>query len=371
MFLLISFILVTLVTETQSQETLRRFLPPEAGQETTQCPYICCGPGAVHNGNTCVNCIVGKVSKFDPRQKTFACLWCDPCKLQYSAAGDSYCKTCGQVAGEYWEQETGEITGNCRKCSTGSVRQAQKIILQKGDDGGIVGDIGGKCEKLVDGNLVDDDTSASDACVACRADKGQYSNEFGKAQCKLCPNGKQVDISLFNAKTGGECFKEEIDWDQSLENQKTVFTASCVEALACKACPAGYEGREGICRACGEGSMQAEAGQTSCTACAGGKYTDQNQRTSCKPCEIGKATNEEGRISCQLCEKGQAQGETGQTSCAGCAAGTYSDQTGQTGCKPCATGTAVAKVGQQECASCQAGSAQPLEGRISCVSFNR
>jgi hypothetical protein len=348
-----------LVTQTQSQK--------------------CCEPGYVpdwlNNPDRCVACEAGKVSKFDTDAgKATGCVWCDPCKKQYSAAGSTYCKTCGQVAGEYWEREPDSMKGKCRKCNTGSVRPAQEIDLSV-DIEGIDGNIGGECRRVdKDGNEVEDLLSAGDKCETCPANEGLYSNEFGKAVCKRCPNGKYVDVLLFNAKTTppAKCALREKDWAALTPAYKTdISTRLCGDDQACKACPIGYAGEEGICQACAEGRMQADSGQTSCSACVGGRYTNQLQQTSCKPCETGKATNEEGKISCQSCKFGKAQGSTGQTSCTACARGQYTAENQQKTCQDCAKGKAVARVGQQECDSCKAGSAQPLAGQISCVSFNR
>ena len=357
MFLLISFILLTLVTESQSQD--------------------CCAPGAVHDGERCVACEAGKVSLFDAASgKASECLYCDPCLKHYSAAGATYCESCGAVAGEYWQRDAEEtITGNCLKCPTGTIRRAEKIdpTIKKAL---LMGTMLTRALATSCSSYVRED------CELCETNEGYYSNEFAKAECKRCPDGKQVDRSLFETALVGvtpACIKTAEEWKEWAEEaerdpnhrEQTDFTARCAETFACKNCPSGYAGKQGVCYACPEGSMQASAGQTSCTQCEGGKYTDQSQQTSCKPCETGKATNVEGQMSCQPCEKGQAQASTAQTACAGCAAGTYSDQIGQTGCKPCAKGKAVEKVGQQVCDSCKAGSAQPLKGQISCVSFNR
>ena len=101
MFLLICFILMTLVMETQSQD--------------------CCAPGEFYNDNAapkgCDSCPQGYVSKFGEKY----CNACNVCKKEYSAAGGSYCKTCGSSPGEYWKQQTGAVTGDCISCPTGRV----------------------------------------------------------------------------------------------------------------------------------------------------------------------------------------------------------------------------------------------------------
>ena len=103
MFLLICFILMTLVMETQSQ--------------------VCCAPGDYFSEDdaACTNCPKGYVSKFGEKY----CNACNVCKKEYSAAGGSYCKTCGSSPGEYWKQDTGmgagAVTGECISCPTGRV----------------------------------------------------------------------------------------------------------------------------------------------------------------------------------------------------------------------------------------------------------
>ena len=104
MFLLICFILMTLVMETQSQ--------------------VCCAPGDYFSEDdaACTNCPKGYVSKFGEKY----CNACNVCKKEYSAAGGSYCKTCGSSPGEYWKQQTGAVTGDCISCPTGKVLPAEK-----------------------------------------------------------------------------------------------------------------------------------------------------------------------------------------------------------------------------------------------------
>ena len=319
---------------------------------TTCCKAPGCESGKVYSNGKCTDCVAGRVSKWQAAK----CSHCDPCKKEYSAAGATFCETCGETAGEFWHSEKKQ----CFKCSTGKVRRAEKQGERENKGTGVLEDC-----KLTD-------PSAGDECNVCDADKGLYSNEFGQAECKQCPNGKEVDRKLFDPLKGGICLKTEVEWAEMSNDHKTSFTQNeCPSSKTCIDCPAGKLGGEGRCTPCNQGRFNGRKGQTACSVCGAGKYQDQNEQQNCKSCGVGKYSSVAGSklvSNCLDCAPGQYQEVVAQTSCKLCASGQHQYVKAQTACKNCDQGKSALGTGQVKCDQCTFGKYQNENSKNNCKS---
>ena len=355
---------------------------------------VCCDPGQeLDEESLCQDCPAGKAAWKDKDSGKQKCQLCDVCKKAYSEAKSVTCSMCGASPGEFWEQNKDEagnalVTGSCRKCPTGSVAQAMdpEDVIQQMCKGGTCTLFGGEHAPTGCGNEFTDEP-----CQSCVASDGQYSNEFGKSECKICPNGKAVNetfasSAMWDSDSNPNSCRiiqntfngwKHIAGDTELCPACTAFTARCADANYCTDCPSGKAGKEGRCDPCYAGQFQDSTAELTCKDCPAGRYQNEDGATDCIDCPAGKAKGAGvaaplgGMMGsqCENCTVGQYQDSTAQLTCKDCAAGRYQNENGATDCIDCpagkAKGAAVGMIGGA-CDTCEAGYYQEESGKSTC-----
>ena len=348
---------------------------------------VCCDPGQeLDEKSLCQDCPAGKAAWKDKDSGKQKCQLCDVCKKAYSEAKSVTCSMCGASPGEFWEQNKDEagnalVTGSCRKCPTGSVATAMDywIVMDIKSSGPNMNSwFGGASLPAVCGA-----SQTNNPCQPCDVSMGEYSNEFGKSECKRCPNGKAVNTALVDS-----CMITLMDFNKfttSFDHQTGVeeckqcekFTADCADANYCTDCPSGKAGKEGRCDPCYAGQFQDSTAELTCKDCPAGRYQNEDGATDCIDCPAGKAKGAGvaaplgGMMGsqCENCTVGQYQDSTAQLTCKDCAAGRYQNENGATDCIDCpagkAKGAAVGMIGGA-CDTCEAGYYQEESGKSTC-----
>jgi hypothetical protein len=392
---------------------------------------MCCLPGQGIKDGACVNCPAGKAPESPGDQGSdVVCSFCDVCKRAYSKEGSVICSMCGALPGEFWKP----TTETCHKCPTGYVLPALSSAKSADLACPVPGAVGNdknerrrrhlrQCQNTFASHLFGNDTDCGDSvehtsCTRCDTSQGQYSNEIGKANCKTCPNGKTVNVTLTGNKTlspsppseyppppseepkseGGKrralaapnpnqlpqgiCTlteaefngfpSEEVNGAQVCE-KCTAFAAKCTEEIFCIDCPAGKAGEAGSCTTCAPGRYQSESGKLNCINCPAGKAKivivgPTTPGSECQPCGVGFHQDEIGKSICKGCSAGNYQNKDGEVSCEDCEAGRYQNANEAIECIDCDPGKAKDTVGGGgvDCADCGAGQFQTFPGSTSC-----
>jgi hypothetical protein len=293
----------------------------------------CCELGQIRQTDgRCQNCDEGRVAVRGE------CSFCNICKMAYSASKSTECKICGASPGEYWQRTDGSVTGDCVKCDMGKIKKAlpSKEIERRYNEEpkGFISDT----QSLTCAGFVDE------VCKPCDATLGRYSNEFGQQTCKICPNGKSVQV-LSNCEITEAEYSENLGTNLDYVQQ---FSAACSEAQFCVNCVAGMSGEDGECKRCQIGMYQVDDGQTACQECPPGQYQDEVKKISCKNCPAGRLLSTTGGTaerSCRDCLQGRYQDSLGSLNCKACNKGQHQDASGQPSCKTCVKGRYAKDVG--------------------------
>jgi len=208
---------------------------------------------------------------------------------------------------------------------------------------------------------------AGSSCEKCPL--GQYNSEAAQLRCTTCPEiGGGVGVTQ---------------------------TRGASSVNDCKmTCSAGhfYDDITGLCRPCGHGRYQPEAGRFSCMMCGVGLTTRTKQamdmsecleecgdgqqldlqgacvncpvgtfrrrgiQLACERCPPGFTTSKQGSVersdcSLPICRKGTYLNAT-TNSCTPCARGNYQDEEQQTSCKQCPSDTSTKEEGATSSSSC-------------------
>ena len=344
------------------ERVARRFLGGER-VERRFLPDACCDPGQSHETGVCQDCQAGKAAWKDKDSGKQKCQFCDPCKKAYSEAKSVTCSMCGATPGEFWQLDRENMIGKCLKCATGSVAKAMDpadviLLINKGDEKTLFTAPGQNIKKKCGITFKDE------PCHDCDASAGQYSNEFGQSECKICPNGKAVSeilASPMNQPNSCQIYQQTFDgWKTNDETNDggvqtcpecTRFTERCADANYCTDCPSGKAGIKGRCAPCKAGQFQDSIAQLTCNVCAAGRYQNETGATDCKECPAGKSnswTGGRGINYCSDCEPGQYQGSPGMSSCDACGIGQSQPTDGQTACVECVVGKSAPRTGFDE-----------------------
>ncbi len=178
---------------------------------------------------------------------------------------------------------------------------------------------------------------------------------FG-ANCQLCTKKKCL-LCLVTCPDGQYADKDTCSCKNCITN-----CGSCINAISCNRCKAGYQKSGNSCSACGSGYYSTEGG--SCTKCPKGTRANSGSAaTGCVNCDgSDQFQDEEGKTTCKTCF---GFVHNGHKSCSSCIPGSYWNGSS---CQSCAAGTYSSGINSTSCSNCGAGTYQPSAGQTSCIS---
>jgi len=265
-------------------------------------------------------------------------------------------------AGTYGVVEGAIKVDECKKCPAGYYQSLTGIRAEDGNE--FDPSNPQKAFLEVGGQHIDDHKAlAVDVCIKCH--KVDKDGKVGVQKGSFCPEGgSSASGSLCPA--GYTCAGS---------------SSAPVKARAGYYAPAGSSAE----KPCAKGTFSGEA-QEKCTVCADGSYAAFEHLSHCHKCAPGQFADVSlPKVSdvCKDCGPGTYQGEAGQVSCKSCEKGTFSSSSKAEACEPapighyvgatkatqatkCPKGTFADKTGVAACTPCAPGEYQPFEGAAHC-----
>ena len=385
-----------------------------------------CFPGQYNDDSKqteCKNCVAGKYTNTSQLKECYfcpigyqqpdtsqtVCLGCSPGKFSDQTSATS-CKEC--VVGRY-QIESGQ--DGCHDCPSGRTTTAAGTPRcdlcspgKHGDPDGDNEDVNGEipCLECLVGMFAD--SSNKEVCKDCPI--GFYQNEIGKSMCFPCIPGKYNDD--LKQETCKDCDKGQFTSTSNQQSCKSCgvgestpepgstrcekcpvgeagtpceecatgqYRGSTDSAVACLACPAGFDQQatsQASCIPCFPGTFRLDAEK--CEHCPAGFYTNATKQSHCVRCRVGESANE-GSVRCEECPPGQAGepctrciegkyrgGDDNPEACLNCPSGFYSNEQGQPFCLLCDVGKFGSSAGGASCQLCATGQFQDQKQGVAC-----
>jgi len=288
----------------------------------TLVPTQHCIDGQYMDGNSCIDCAIGKYSTIDDDDDDSSILFpreCTTCPSGTfaSSTGQSVCETCAVGKTSTSDRST------CEECSIGKFVNLT-LGLCVSCPGGFYAPVAldGSCLPCDAGSATGVDSEAS-SCSPCSP--GYYSKGDGLINtCTSCPSGT---YSLTRASECIECNVGE-------------YTSSNTSS-SCIGCDAGTY------------TMNLK-GSTTCTDCPIGQYSN-TRAANCSQCESGKYSDIIGLPNCIACSAGKYTSSVSSTYCHRCSSGTFQGATGQPSCEDCEVGKFAENEASSYCDTCEEG----------------
>ena len=308
-----------------------------------------CPEGWAQSQTGQTNCVECQQGQYQDAKGEPSCKVCEKGKY-VDIRGEMACFNC--IKGKYNDETGSKWASSCKDCPTGryntyEAMQSCQNCVAGTYNAGTGSDAFGDCKQCPVGFS---STLGSDTCALCTY--GRYADVKGLGVCKQCPSG------YINPNTGSV---SDSDCTECLEGTYN----NNPNTISCSDCPSGrYADVKGlgVCKACGVGRYNFNAGATyNCNACGLGKYQPDTAKThssDCKSCEPGSYGDAEGLGVCKACGVGRYNSNTGSNSssdCQDCGKGWYTDTATASICKGCQRGEYSDNVTSGSCKSCPVG----------------